>query len=150
MSHAQQPSINEQQPSIEPNVNRQLKAAVPDPEVVVSASRRQFSPSYKRQIVAEAEQCSDNGQIGALLRREGLYSSHLSRWRQAQERGELEAAAGPKRGRPTDAQAAENARLKRENERLQQALAQAQLVIDIQKKVSQLLGLRLTTTDEPK
>ena len=149
MSHKQQQARDSHQASGQVNLNGQLKAAVPDPEVIVVASRRQFSPSYKRQIVAEAEQCSDSGQIGALLRREGLYSSHLSRWRQAQERGELELESGPKRGRPTDPQAVEVARLKQENERLQQALAQAQLVNDIQKKVSQLLGLQLTTTDEP-
>ncbi len=149
MSHSQQQSIKQQQQqSTQPKLNGKLKAEVPDPEVVVAASRRQFSQSYKLRILAEAEQCTDSGEIGSLLRREGLYSSHLSRWRQAQERGHLGGGPEPKRGPKADPQAVEVARLKKENERLKQELEQAQLVIDIQKKVSQLLGLKLTMEDE--
>jgi len=148
MSHNQQQS-NQQQNSHQPNLNGQLKSSVPEAEVVMtSANRRRFSQSYKRKILAEAEQCRTAGEMGSLLRREGLYSSHITRWRQAQERGQLEPGAAPKRGRKADPQSQEMARLKRENERLKQELEQAQLVIDIQKKVSQLLGLPQTTPDE--
>ncbi len=148
MSHSQQQSIKQQPQSTQANLNGKLKAEVPDPEVVVAASRRQFSQSYKLRVLAEAEQCTDSGEIGSLLRREGLYSSHLSRWRQAQERGHLGAGPEPKRGSKADPQAVEVARLKKENERLKQELEQAQLVVDIQKKVSQLLGLKLTMEAE--
>ncbi len=155
MSHYKQ--NNEQQQSIEQQQNHQanlkgkLKAEVPEPEVVVQASRRRFSQSYKLSILEEAEQCTDSGQIGSLLRREGLYSSHLTRWRQARERGHLTSRSDEqKRGRKADPQATELARLKKENERLKQKLEQAQLVVDIQKKASQLLGLTMTMKDESK
>jgi transposase-like protein len=144
MSHKQQQSNKQQQQSTQPNLNGQLKVIVPDPEVVVVAGRRRFSQSYKKRVLAEAEQCQTGSEVGALLRREGLYSSHLSRWRQARERGELADSTQPKRGRKTDPQAAEIVRLSKENERLKQELEQAQLVVDIQKKVSQLLGLKQT------
>lgn len=148
MSHNQQQS-NQQQSSNQPNLNGQIKASVPEPEVVMTtAERRRFSQSYKIKILAEAEQCQTDGEIGSLLRREGLYSSHLTRWRQAQERGQLEPGTSPKRGRKADPQSQEMTRLKRENERLKQELEQAQLVIDIQKKVSQLLGLQQRMPDE--
>ena len=123
---------------------------MPDPEVVVPANRRRFSQSYKLSILAEVEQCTSSGQIGSLLRREGLYSSHLTRWRQAQQGGEIGRGSEPKRGRKTDPQAVELAGLKKENERLKQELEQARLVIDIQKKASQLLGLTMLMKDEDK
>ena len=149
MSHQQQQeSIKQQQQSTQSNLNNQLKVAVPDAEVVVTASRRQFSQSYKQRVLAEADQCQTSGEVGGLLRREGLYSSHLSRWRQAREQGKLAGDAERKRGRKADPQAAQVARLTKENERLKQELEQAQLVVDIQKKVSQLLGLKLTKEDE--
>jgi transposase-like protein len=148
MSHNQQQS-NQHQSSTQPNLNGQLKASAPEAEVVMtSANRRRFSQSYKRKILAEAEQCRADGEMGSLLRREGLYASHITRWRQARERGRLEPGATPKRGRKADPQAQEMASLKRDNERLKQELDQAHLVIDIQKKVSQLLGLPQTTRDE--
>lgn len=147
MSHNQQ--SNQQQASNQPNLNGQLKASVPEPEVVMTtAKRRRFSQSYKLKILAEADQCQTDGEIGSLLRREGLYSSHLTRWRQARERGELEPGTSPKRGRKADPQAQKMAHLKEENERLKQELEQAHLVIDIQKKVSQLLGLQQMMLDE--
>ncbi len=139
MSHI----INQQQ-NKQPNLNGQLKEAVPNPEVEVVASRRKFSRSYKIRILAEAEQCQDSGEIGALLRREGLYSSHLTRWRQAKQQGKLEAKRGPK----VDPQGVEIARLEKENVRLRKELAQAQIVVDIQKKISQLLGLNATMGGE--
>ena len=124
--------------------------AVPDPEVVVKAQRRQFSAEYKRRILQEAERCTQRGEVGALLRREGLYSSHLNTWRHQRARGELQGLTPAKRGRKADPQAAENARLLRETERLKAQLARAELIIDVQKKVSQLLGLPEIPLDEIK
>lgn len=123
--------------------SQRLKEQVPDPEVMAQAQRRQFSAAYKQRILAEADQCRDAGEIGALLRREGLYSSHLARWRQMRAAGELQALAPQPRGRKGDAQATELAQLRRENERLKQRLEQAELIIDVQKKLSQMLGLTI-------
>lgn len=114
---------------------------VRDPEVVPKARRRQFSAEYKRRILQEYEACVEPGQKGALLRREGLYSSNITTWRRQRERGELEGLGSKKRGRKADPQAVEMARLKRENERLRKRLEQAELIIEVQKKVSQILGI---------
>jgi transposase len=130
--------------------NGQAGLTVPDPEVVVKAQRRQFSAEYKRRILQEADTCTQRGEIGALLRREGLYSSHLNTWRHQRARGELQGLTPAKRGRKADPQAAENARLLRETERLKAQLARAELIIDVQKKVSQLLGLPEIPLDELK
>ena len=96
--------MSQHQPNIESNRNGQLEVEVPDPEVVAQAKRRQFSAKYKLRILTEADQCTQRGEIGALLRREGLYSSHLTTWRRQRERGYK-----------PDPQAAELARLQREN-----------------------------------
>ncbi len=114
---------------------------VPNPEVVVKARRRRFTAEYKYRILQEADACTQRGEVGALLRREGLYSSHLTTWRHQRQRGELQGLTPAKRGRPADPHAAENARLLRETERLKAQLARAELIIEVQKKVSQLLGL---------
>jgi transposase len=114
---------------------------VPNPEVVVKAQRRRFTAEYKHRILQEADACTQRGEVGALLRREGLYSSHLTTWRHQRQRGELQGLTPAKRGRKADPQAAENARLLRETEHLKAQLARAELIIDVQKKVSQLLGL---------
>ena len=114
---------------------------IPDPEVLAKAQRRQYSAEYKRRILQEYEACTGLGEKGALLRREGLYSSHLTTWRRQRERGELEGLAPQKRGPKADPQAAELARLQRENERLHKRLEQAELIIEVQKKVSQILGM---------
>ena len=114
---------------------------VSDPEVVVKAQRRQFTAAYKQRILQEADACTRPGDIGALLRREGLYSSHLNTWRHQRVRGEQQGLTPAKRGRKADPQAAENARLQRETERLKAQLVRAELIIEVQKKVSQLLGL---------
>lgn len=123
---------------------------VPDPEVVPKAKRRTFTAEYKLRIVQEAEACSEPGQIGALLRREGLYWSHLDKWRKLRTRGQLQAGQTPKRGRKSqrEPQAEEVARLQRENQRLRTRLEQAELIIEAQKKLAQLLGLTSTETDE--
>jgi transposase-like protein len=115
-------------------------APAPDPEVPPKAQRRQFTAEYKRRILLEAESCTSPGELGALLRREGLYSSHLALWRRQRERGALQGLAAAPRGRKRNAEAAELARLQRENEQLRQRLAQAEAIIEVQKKLSQLLG----------
>jgi transposase-like protein len=117
---------------------------MPDPEVVPLPERRRFTAEEKLRILEEAEACTEPGEIGALVRREGIYSSYLSRWRQARDRGQLSALGANKRGpKPvTDAAVArEMARLRRENERLQKRLGQAETIIEVQKKLSALLGL---------
>jgi len=116
-----------------------------DPEVLEKANRRRFTAKYKLAILEEAERC-EAGQIGALLRREGLYSSHLTTWRRQREAGALEALGPRKRGRKAkvrDTRAQRLEELERENERLRQHLAQAQTIIEVQKKVSSLLGITL-------
>jgi transposase-like protein len=133
--------MSQHQPSANPNRNGQLEAEVPDPEVIPRAKRRQFSAEYKLHILTEADQCSQRGEIGALLRREGLYSSHLTTWRKQRDQGQLQGLTPQKRGRKPDPQAAELARLQRENAQLRRRLEQAELIIDVQKKVAQMLGL---------
>jgi transposase len=119
---------------------------VPDPEVVPRAKRRRFKAEYKVRILEEVDACSEPGEIGALLRREGLYSSHLTTWRRQREQGQLEGLSPKKRGRKPsvdEALAKELAELKRENQRLENRLQQAETIIEVQKKLSGLLGLTL-------
>ena len=121
---------------------------VPDPEVVPVAERRQFNAAYKLRILKEADRCTEQGELGALLRREGLYSSYLSRWRRAREQGLLKALSPKKRGRKPAADPAlqkEVEDLRRETKRLQKKLETAETIIEVQKKLSHLLGL---TTEE--
>ena len=119
----------------------------PDPEVVAGARRRQFSASYKLRILEEADACKD-GEVGALLRREALYSSHLTAWRRQRTQGLL-SVFQPRRGRPPkDPATAELARLRAENERLTRKLAVAETIIEVQKKVSALLGITLGTAEQ--
>lgn len=115
---------------------------ISDPEVMPKAKRCKFSAKYKLRVLDEADNCTEPGQIGALLRREGLYSSHLSTWRRQREQGLLEALSPKQRGRKEkDELDRELSRLRRENERLQDRLEQAETIIDVQKKLSRLLGL---------
>jgi transposase-like protein len=107
-----------------------------NPEVVQKAARRRFTADYKRRIAMEAENCQQPGEIGALLRREGLYSSVITRWRR-QLREESLSSSEKSNSKPSPAQ--ELARLKRENERLKEKLRQAELIIDVQKKVSEMM-----------
>jgi transposase-like protein len=112
-----------------------------NPEVIQKAERRRFTADYKRRIALEAESCSEPGEIGSLLRREGLYSSVLQRWRrQLREESLSSSKKSSTDGKLTPAQ--ELARLRRENERLQEKLRQAELIIDVQKKVSELIQTR--------
>lgn len=119
------------------------KAAVPlDTEVVPGPRRRAFTAGFKRQVLAEADACSQTGEVGALLRRHGLYSSHLTEWRRQRDEG----LRPKKRGRKANEQRAlqgEVAELKREKTRLEERLRQAEIIIAVQKKLSVLLGIPL-------
>jgi len=115
----------------------------PDPEVPEKARRRRFSAAYKLAILREADRCTEPGQIGALLRRERLYSSHLVDWRRQRDTGALAALARTRGPKPTDPARVEVERLRRENQRLAKRLAQAERIIEIQGKVSELLGIPL-------
>lgn len=112
-----------------------------DPEVKAKPERRQFSAEYKRRILEEADACTEAGQIGALLRREGLYSSNLVHWRRHRAEGALKALSPKKRGPKPDPLADENAALRRRIERLEADLKRAETIIEVQKKLSDLLGL---------
>jgi transposase-like protein len=123
-------------------------AGAPPTEVLAVAKRRQFTAEYKLRIVQEADACRAAGELGALLRREGLYSSHLSTWRAQRRQGALAALSDVKRGRkPVPREVRENERLQREIQRLQGRLDQAERIIEIQKKVAALLGIPLKTLD---
>jgi len=122
-----------------------------DPEVPAKAARRRFSGEYKRRIVREADAARDAGEIGALLRREGLYSSHLVTWRRARERGELAGLSPKRRGRKEKAVnplAKRLAELERDKRRLERRLKQAELLLEIQKKASQLMEIPLASRDD--
>ena len=120
--------------------NGKLNASVPNPEVTPKAKRRTFTAEYKLRILDEASACRTPGERGALLRREGLYSSHLTHWRRELRDGALAGLKAKKRGPKHDPLATENAQLKREIARLQAQLEHAETIIEVQKKLSQLLG----------
>jgi transposase len=125
--------------SKESRVNGMGRVQGPEPEVQArpgKAQRRKFSLSYKRAVVAEAEKCTEPGAIGALLRREGLFSSHLSQWRKQAEAGELNGTPR-QRGRKAREESRELAQLRQENGRLHSQLEQAELIIGAQKKLAQ-------------
>ena len=137
------------------NQNETTRNQVPDPEVVPQARRRRFSAEYKLRILQEADTCRASGEIGALLRREGLYGSHLSKWRRQRAKGQLDGLSAKPRGRKpsvNEGLVKEVRALKREKERLERRLQQAETIIDVQKKLSKLLGVTLdeTETDEAK
>src|SRR5512133_1687685 len=120
----------------------------PDPEVPEKAKRRRFSAEYKLAILREADRCTQPGQIGALLRRERLYSSHLVDWRRQRDAGALQALARARGRKPAGPVRVEAERLRRENERLRGRLAQAERIIEIQGKVSELLGIPLDSASD--
>ena len=127
------------------------KPTTPSTEVQEKPERRRFAVEYKLRILAEADGCTESGQVGELLRREGLYSSLLSTWRKQREEGVLAGLTPKRRGRkakPKNPLAEEMARLQRENERLKTKLRQAELVIDVQKKVSEMLDIPLNRPDD--
>jgi len=122
-----------------------------DPEVSAKASRRRFTADYKLKILQLAEACSDSKSLGALLRREGLYASNLTTWRKQRDRGVLTALSPKKRGRKESGShplQVENEKLRKENNRLERRLKRAELIIDIQKKAAQILGIPLSTPEE--
>ena len=119
--------------------------AAPDPELVERPLRRRFSAQYKLRILREAEGCTRPGEIGALLRREGLYSGHLSKWRRQRDAGALEALGRPRGRKPIDRRDLELAELRRRLERRETELAKARKVIEIQGNVSALLEQMLGT-----
>jgi transposase-like protein len=120
-------------------LNGQGKVAEPDPEVVAMPRRRQYSREYKRRILAEAEQCQ-HGEVGTLLRREGLYYATLSKWRQQQADGKLNGRRDKQKEAEKE-QGQEVKRLQRENARLAAQLAKAEAIIEVQKKLSVLLAM---------
>ena len=123
--------------------------AQPDPEVVATATRRRFSSSDKRRILDAADHCTQPGEIGALLRKEGIYSSHLNTWRKQRAAAEDAALEPQQRGRKADPALAEDRRviqLTQENDRLRHKLAQANAIIDVQKKLCALFGLSTDQT----
>lgn len=128
-----------------------MSAAVQDVEVMAKAKRRRFTAKEKLRILKLADAATEVGGVGALLRREGLYSSHLTEWRRARAAGELDALTPKKRGR----KALDPNPLEKENTELKRALAKAELrakraeaLVELQKKVSELLGIQLPKEDE--
>ena len=124
----------------------------PDPEVVAQARRRSFSVKYKLRVLSEADRCGA-GELGALLRREGLYDSIYRRWLKQREAGILSALAPRRRGpapSPVNPLAKRVAELERENQKLTRKLSNAELIIDVQKKVASLLGITMETEEKGK
>ena len=122
---------------------------VPDPEVVARAKRRRFNADYKLRVLDEIDQATEAGAIGAVLRREGLFSSHLTTWRRERKAGILQALTPRKRGPKSKRNplAEENQKLQRANQRLTEQLRKAEIIIDVQKKVAALLGHPLPDAD---
>jgi len=129
------------------NSNGKVKEEMPNTEVVAKAKRKRFTAAEKLRILREVDACQGSGEVGALLRREGIYSSYLTTWRRQRERGELDGLAPHKRGPKPNPEAIELAKLRRENGRLQERLRRAELIIDVQKKVARMLGETIGTPE---
>lgn len=129
------------------NSNGSIKEAMPNTEVVAKAKRKRFTAAEKLRILREVEACRGSGEIGALLRREGIYSSYLTTWRKQRELGELDGLSPHKRGPKPNPEAIELAKLRREHERLQERMRRAELIIDVQKKVARMLGETIATPE---
>ena len=127
------------------------EASRPDPEVVARAKRRRYTAEYKQKVLTEADAARGSGEIGAVLRRHGLYSSHLTKWRKERKSGILEGLAPQKRGPKSKVTplSVEVQKLRRDNERLAEQLRKAEIVIEVQKKLTMLLGLPLAETETP-
>jgi len=142
--------VNEGERS-EPERTGRVLTALADPEVREKPVRRKFSAEYKLRILRLTDECVEPGSLGALLRREGIYFSNLITWRRQREGGALAGLKPKKRGRKaTDPNplAPQLIRLQRENDRLAKRLQQAELIIDVQKKISQMLGITLENSSE--
>ena len=123
----------------------------PDPEVHEKTPRRRFTAKYKLDVLKKAEACIQPGELGALLRREGLYFSNLTTWRRQRDQGILDAMSPKKRGRKKierNPLAKENAILQRENERLRLKLKKAETIIEFQKNISEILGISQNPDEE--
>jgi len=135
----------------EVNLHQDKAEFLPDPEVPAKAVRRRFTAEHKIRILKLADACSDPGCLGKLLRREGIYASNLNTWKQQRSRGVLSALSPKKRGRKQLDRSplhAENEKLRKDVERLTSRLRQAEIIIDVQKKISQILGIPLATPEE--
>jgi transposase-like protein len=121
---------------------------MPDPAVSEKAKRRRFTADYKLRILRQVEQCKTPGEIGAILRREGLYSSHLTDWRRQRDAIAKKGLALQKRGPKAKAEDPRIKELERENTRLKRRLQRAEAILEIQKKASELLGIPLNHLDE--
>jgi transposase-like protein len=134
LNHHQQGSSSAAPPAFRP--------PVPDSEVIARPRRRSFTAEYKRSILDQAEAAQDSGTIGALLRREGLYSSHLTTWKRQRQKGEIDALTPQKRGPKVvlSPLVKQNRQLQSANARLTKKLQNAELIIEVQKKVAALLG----------
>lgn len=129
-------------------VERELPpAGVPDPELAARPRRRRFTAQYKLEILKKADACKEDGEVGALLRREGLYSSHLTLWRRQREEAARTQLGARKRGPKARPQDARVKQLERENARLERRLKRAETIIEIQKKVAEMLGIPLKSPD---
>jgi transposase len=128
-----------------------IRSNAPDPEVAEKKPRRRFTAKYKLRILQEADNCKGPGQLGALLRSKGLYSSNLTTWRRQREQGTLTGLAPKKRGRkniPKNPLTDQVIRLEKENRKLRLKLKQAETIIDVQKKVSQMLRISQDLNNE--
>jgi transposase len=124
--------------------------SIPDPEVPETKPRRRFTAAYKLRILQEIDNCTEPGGIGMILRREGLYSSNLANWRRARDKGILNAMGPRKRGRKPKEKnplSVEVARLQKEKQKLEHKLKRAELIIEAQKKISQILGIQQNLDD---
>jgi transposase-like protein len=129
---------------------RAAPAGVPDPELVEQAKRRRFTAKYKAEILAKADACTKPGEVGDLLRREGLYTSHLAYWRKQRKDGALRELGKPRGRKPADKRDAQIASLTRRAERAEVELVKARRVIEIQGNVSALLEEMLGTESAPR
>ncbi len=132
------------EPQQEVNSHQGMASVLPDPEVPAKAVRRRFTAEYKLRVLTLADACDEPGCLGTLLRREGLYASNLKTWQGQRDRGVLSGLAPKKRGRKESVRHplhVENEKLRKENERLTNRLRQAEIIIDVQKKISQILGI---------
>lgn len=130
-----------------------VEQELPEVEVTGKAERRRFSAEYKRKILKEADACTRPGELGALLRREGLYSSNLTAWRGARDRGEIAGLAPKKRGPKATVRDARDRRiadLEKENRKWKSRAERAEALVDLQKKVSEILGITLAESEEKK
>ena len=131
--------------AVEAAGGRAAPEGVPDPELVEQAKRRSFTAEYKARILAEADACTQPGEIGELLRREGLYTSHLTYWRKQRRDGALKELGQPRGRKPVDKRDAQIAGLTRRAERAEAELAKMKRVVEIQGNLSALLEQMLGT-----